>query len=227
MRMYNQELIKKWEGLELEAYLPTPHDVWTIGWGHTKTARKGMVITQKKAQQLFNEDIAWAEAAVNRLVKVGLNQNQFDSLVSLVFNIGTPNFSKSTLLRKLNAGDYEGAAEEFPRWNKQRQNGKLVVLRGLVRRRAEEMEYFLSPVDVKPSANFLAENDTTGIVKPLMKSKEVLTGAGSVVTGVVGAVAALAPEVQQTAVVAVCVAAVAFGAFIVYNRVNARNKGER
>lgn len=182
-----------------------------------------MKIDEATAQRFFLEDIAWAEDAVNSKVKVGLTQNQFDALVSFVFNVGATNFSKSTLLRKLNAGDYEGAADEFHRWKHQK--GK--VLRGLVRRRAEESEYFLSPDDNNPVQKFLAENGTTGIAKSLGKSREVLTGAGTVATGVLGAVAGLTPELQQTALTVVCVAVVALGAYVVFNRVNARKKGER
>lgn len=138
MELQNEELIKKWEGLRLVAYKPTPADRWTIGWGHTKNVTPGQRITRNEAQALFEEDVAWAEEAVNRYVKVKLNQKMFDTLVSFTFNIGEGNFSESTLLRKLNNRDYEGAANEFARWKYQ---GK-TVLRGLVRRRAEEEDYF-------------------------------------------------------------------------------------
>lgn len=138
MKLHNDHLIKKWEELRLRAYLPTPYDRWTIGWGHTQGVYPGLTITEQEAQDLFDEDVAWAVNAVNKYVTVGLNQNQFDALVSFVFNIGETAFRKSTLLRKLNAGDYEGAANELPRWNKQK--GK--ILRGLVRRREEEKHLF-------------------------------------------------------------------------------------
>ena len=130
--------LKKHEALRLKAYLPTKKDVWTIGYGHTKTARKGMKITEEQALQLLDKDVEWAEEAVRDLVKVNLNQNQFNALVSFVFNIGATNFRKSTLLRKLNAGDYKGAAVEFPKWKYQKRK----VLQGLVRRRAEERAMF-------------------------------------------------------------------------------------
>lgn len=139
MKTKNVNVIKKHEGLRLEAYLPTPNDVWTIGYGHTHTTKQGMKITEAQAEKFLYLDIAWAEEAVNTLVKVRLTQNQFDALVSFVFNVGAGAFSKSTLLRLLNAGDYEGAANQFLRWNKQK--GK--VLNGLTRRRQEEMELFL------------------------------------------------------------------------------------
>lgn len=135
--------IKEHEALRLKAYLPTPHDVWTIGYGHTKTAKEGMVITEKEAMRLLREDLDWVEDVIEKLVKVRLSQMQYDALASFIFNLGEYNFRSSTLLRKLNAYDYVGAAKEFPRWNKQRQGGKLVVLRGLTRRREEEMNLFL------------------------------------------------------------------------------------
>lgn len=162
-------LIKKHEGLRLEAYLPTPNDRWTIGWGHTKTARKGMKITTEQAEALFMEDMAWVAKAIDKNVTVPLNENQYDALASFVYNLGAGNFKSSTLLRKLNLGDYVGAANEFPRWNKQRnkKTGKLEVLRGLTKRRAEEKELFLTPVEEKeqsqPECSFL--DRVWGLVK--------------------------------------------------------------
>lgn len=137
-----RDLIKDFEKLRLVAYLPTPDDVWTIGWGHTKGVKQGDVCTVEQAEQYLTEDLDWSEWAVNTLVKVPINQNQFDALVSFTFNLGAGNFSQSTLLRKLNGGDYVGAALEFPRWNKQA--GK--VLAGLVRRRKAEQTLFTTPI---------------------------------------------------------------------------------
>lgn len=139
MRIKNIDMIKKHEGLRLEAYMPTPNDVWTIGYGHTKTAKPGMKITKEKAEELLRGDISWVEASIERNVKVPLTQNQYDALASLIYNIGAGAFARSTLLKMLNAGDYEGAADQFLRWDKQK--GK--VLRGLTNRRREERELFL------------------------------------------------------------------------------------
>ena len=140
-RMYikNVDMIKKSEGLRLEAYLPTPNDVWTIGYGHTKTAQPGMKITTKGAESLLVHDLAWVENVVNDAVKVPLSQNQYDALCSFVYNLGGTNFRSSTLLRVLNKGDYKGAADQLLRWDKQK--GK--TLRGLTIRRKEERELFL------------------------------------------------------------------------------------
>ena len=134
------ELIKESEGLRLEAYLPTPNDVYTIGYGHTKTAKKGMVITLVGAEALLLHDLAWVEAALKKHVKVPLTQNQYDALASFVYNLGETNFKNSTLLKMLNKGDYQGAADQLPRWNKQK--GK--VLKGLTIRRNHERDLFLS-----------------------------------------------------------------------------------
>lgn len=133
------DLIKEFEGLRLTAYLPTADDVWTIGYGHTKTAKPGMVITEKKAEELLRGDIRWVEEALAKHVKVPLNQNQYDALASFVYNLGETNFAKSTLLRKLNGNDFVGAADQFLRWNKQGRK----VLAGLTRRRTRERELFL------------------------------------------------------------------------------------
>lgn len=138
-KVKNVDMIKEHEGLRLEAYLPTPNDVWTIGYGHTSTAKKDMVISEEQAETLLRQDIAWVEDAINKNVVVSLTQNQYDALASLVYNIGAGAFAKSTLLRMLNMGDYAGAAEQFGRWNKQK--GK--VLNGLTRRREEERKLFL------------------------------------------------------------------------------------
>ena len=140
MKIKNLDIIKKSEGLRLEAYLPTPNDVPTIGYGHTKGVRMWQRISLAQAEQFLLEDVDWAEDAVNSLVKVKLSQNQFDALVSFVFNIGAGAFSKSTLLKYLNAGDYGGAANQLLRWNKQA--GK--ELKGLTKRRQEERALFLS-----------------------------------------------------------------------------------
>lgn len=140
MKTNNVNIIKKHEGLRLEAYLPTPNDVWTIGYGHTHTTKQGMKITEAQAEKLLYKDLAWAEDAVNDLVNVPLTQNQFDALVSFVFNVGAGAFAKSTLLRFLNTGDYTNAAAQFMRWNKQK--GR--VLNGLTKRRDDERRLFLS-----------------------------------------------------------------------------------
>ncbi|ECC3316171.1 TPA: lysozyme [Enterobacter bugandensis] len=137
-------LIKQFEGCKLTAYQDSV-GVWTIGYGWTqpvdgKPIRAGMTIKQETAERLLKTGLVSYESDVSRLVKVGLTQWQFDALVSFTYNLGARSLSTSTLLRKLNAGDYAGAADEFLRWNKA--GGK--VLNGLTRRREAERALFLS-----------------------------------------------------------------------------------
>lgn len=136
--------IKKWEGLRTRAYLPTPHDVWTIGYGHTKTAYEGMVITEKQAEALLRQDLAWVRTAIAQLVKVPLSQAQYDALASFIFNLGRTNFAKSTLLKRINANRMIEAGDEFLKWDKQRQGGRMVRLQGLSNRRKHERAVWLS-----------------------------------------------------------------------------------
>lgn len=137
-------LIKEFEGCKLTAYQDSV-GVWTIGYGWTqpvdgKPICAGMTIKQETAERLLKTGLVSYESDVSRLVKVGLSQGQFDALVSFTYNLGSRSLSTSTLLRKLNAGDYAGAADEFLRWNKA--GGK--VLNGLTRRREAERALFLS-----------------------------------------------------------------------------------
>ena len=133
------ELTKRFEGLRLKAYQCSA-GVWTIGYGHTKGVRKGDTCTEAEANQWLIEDVQDADDAVSKYVQVPLTQGQFDALVDFVFNLGAPQFFKSTLLRKLNDRDYKGAAEQFLRWRFA--NG--VELAGLLRRRKAEVEMFNS-----------------------------------------------------------------------------------
>lgn len=130
-------LIKHFEGLRLSAYQCSAH-VWTIGYGHTADVGENDVITEEEALYFLHQDLAESERAVNQYVHVPLTQNQFDALVSFVFNLGAGNFLTSTLLKKLNSGD-DGAAQEFGRWI--HASGK--ALPGLVRRREAERALFL------------------------------------------------------------------------------------
>lgn len=116
-----------------------PFGTLTIGYGHTgRDVVIGRRITPAEGEALLRADLATAEAAVTHRVSVPLNQNQFDALVSFVFNCGETNFARSTLLRLVNAGQFERAAREFAKWNKS--GGK--VLTGLIRRRSAEAALF-------------------------------------------------------------------------------------
>lgn len=135
---YGLDLIKRFEGLRLEAYQCSA-GVWTIGYGHIADVRPKDSIDEMRANSFLLQDVAVSESAVGRFVTVDLSQHQFDALVSLTFNIGAGHFRSSTLLQKLNAEDYSGASKEFLRWVIA--GGKL--LPGLVRRRAAEKEIFM------------------------------------------------------------------------------------
>lgn len=132
-------LIKRFEGLRLEAYRDSV-SIPTIGYGHTHGVKMGDVITGAQADAFLREDLQVAELTINTNVKVKLTQGQFDALASFVFNLGLGNFVKSTLLKKLNTGDYAGAADEFGKWV----NAGGKKLPGLVKRRAAEREVFLT-----------------------------------------------------------------------------------
>lgn len=132
------ELIKEFEGFSPRAYR-CPAGVLTIGFGTVQDVRPGMVITEEMAEAWLKRDLAECEEIVGRLVTVPLTENQFSALVSFVYNLGGTALKRSTLLKKLNAGDYVGAAEQLGRWI--RGGGK--ELAGLVRRREAEMRLFL------------------------------------------------------------------------------------
>lgn len=125
------------ESCKLQAY-PDPAtggEPWTIGWGHTgKDVVRGLKWTQAQADAAFIADLGKFERGVEKLVKVGINQGQFDALVSFAYNVGLANLESSTLLRLVNACQFDAAAVQFARWNKA--NGK--VMKGLTRRRAAE-----------------------------------------------------------------------------------------
>lgn len=137
-------LIKRFEGLRLQAYQDSV-GVWTIGYGWTQpvAGRKvgaGMAIDAATAERLLVCGVAQFEQGVERLVAVTATQGQFDALVSFAYNLGLRALENSTLLRRLNAGDRQGAADQFGRWV----NAGGVRLDGLVARRAAERALFLS-----------------------------------------------------------------------------------
>jgi len=130
-------VIKASEGLQLRSYI-CPAGKWTVGYGHTLTAHRGMKITMADADRLLHDDVAVVEIAVKRLVKVALSQGQYDAVVSITFNIGIGHFSKSTLLKLLNAGNIADAAKEFGAWI----YAGGVKCAGLIIRRGKERSIF-------------------------------------------------------------------------------------
>ena len=133
------DLVKHFEGLVLEAY-KCPAGVWTIGYGHTKDVQPGDSWSEDHADHMLEVEMEEYEKYINDLVTVELNQNQFDAMVSWVYNLGVGNLQSSTLLKVLNAGDYAGVPAQIMRWNKA--SGK--VLEGLTRRRQAEADLFVA-----------------------------------------------------------------------------------
>ena len=222
--MINQqsiELIKSFEGSRLKAYQNIV-GVWTIGFGHTSAAgvphvTPDLEITDTGAHDLLKTDLVKYEAAVDRAVKPKLSANQRGALVSLCYNIGPVAFAKSTCVKRINAGDMQGAAEALTWWNKA--GGK--VAKGLVRRREAERKLFLSDIDMTDEGQGgIVEG---GAAKPLAKSKTTwlggLTLAGSL--GTLSEVRSAVPEVAQYLPYVLVIV----GALIVFNRWNESRKG--
>ena len=134
-------IIKKWEGFVEETYIDLVGKP-TIGWGITdpRYAFPGNKITREQAHELLVQHVAQDEIVCRNLIRVKLSQPQWDAVISLCYNIGTGAFRDSTLLRKLNQADFTGAYAEFPKWRKA--GGK--VVQGLINRRKEEADLFLS-----------------------------------------------------------------------------------
>lgn len=173
--------VKQSERLMLTAYFDVA-GVPTIGWGHiagvtAADVRRGRTITEAQALAFFEADLDIAEQAVRRLVKVDLNQYQFDALVDFVFNLGEGNFASSTLLKKLNAGDYLAVPGQLMRWTKARdpKTGKLRELRGLVIRRQWEADLWnrviLTPL---PAPYDASKPEATVIPAPTRQNTSLL-----------------------------------------------------
>jgi lysozyme len=155
MKTYSQNglaLTRQFEGLHLTAYAD-PVGIWTIGYGHTGPGvHPGLTVSREQADALLSADVIRTASAVNKLVTVPINQNQFDALVDFAFNLGPGALASSTLLHCINTGDFSAAAREFPRWD--RATGRITP--GLLRRRLAEVALFTQPVaNLQPATNNL------------------------------------------------------------------------
>lgn len=162
------ELIKEFEGCELEAYL-CPAGIWTIGYGHTKSVVPGMKITQEQAEDLLRLDLGYFEEAVKDLISVKLNQNEFDALVSFTYNCGVGALGGSTLRRRLNAGEPKCPVlqQELPKWVKAGDR----TLPGLVRRREAEAKLACKSVEqVAEQESYLERAASYYIAEPHQKA---------------------------------------------------------
>ena len=205
--------VKRFEGCKLTAY-PDPGskngEPWTIGYGHTSDGflkvEKGLRITQDVADGALENDLNEIAAAVERLVKVELNDNQFGALVSFTFNVGVGAFSKSTLLKKLNAGNYDAVPGELARWNKN--DGK--VMAGLTNRRAAEAGLWAKGAFVASNTVAAApESPIKAALKP-----EVMTAAGGLLAGAGGLTTGTGP-VQIALAVCLVVAVVVVAVLVI------------
>ena len=139
------EIVKSFEGLSLKPYL-CPANVWTVGYGATRSSTGGPIdldmepITEAEAEALLIRDLESSEGWVSRLIKTALTENQYSALTSFTFNVGAGALQRSTLRMKLNRGEIQNAADEFPKWKFANKR----ILAGLVRRRAAERSLFLA-----------------------------------------------------------------------------------
>lgn len=252
-------LITEFEGFSAKAYKdPGSKDGLpiTIGYGTTqingKPVKMGDTITKARAKTLLKEHlVSYEDGVLAALAGSELNQNQFDALVSLVYNIGIKAFKNSTVKRRIAAGDMLAGANAFGMWIKN--DGK--VMAGLVRRRAAEKALFLTPVEavqgpkaVEPPLPTATTPTTTE--KPLIQSKEIGAGLGMTVGGVVTAVQSISVDdlvsaqasVKQTRTEVAADKTIMFhnyiiqgasilffliGVFIIYKRIKARMDGHR
>lgn len=193
-------LVKKFEGLHkqgddglIRSYR-CPAGKWTIGYGATKGVRSGMRITEGEAEERLLADLNEHAEAVHRYVEVPLSQNQYDALTSFVFNVGAANFKSSTLLKRLNSGQYHDVPNQLMRWNKARVDGKLTPLRGLTRRRSAEAALF--SMDAKladDGGDKMPQKVEEAAPKPLSQSK---TMAGAGVAGAATALSEITPQIE-------------------------------
>lgn len=219
-------LVKQWEGLVLYTYddfdakrppkriMPGDHvrGTLTLGYGHTLTATPGREISEAEAERLLKHDLAWAEAAVSRLVRVPLNDNQFAALVSFVFNVGEggkkpgDGFATSTLLKKLNNGDYDAVPGEMLRWV----HSKGKRMQGLVNRRAQEGALW-------GKGAFISSNHVDAAPAPAPIDRETVSWAATMISSLAAAFAGNGPV--QWAFAALIVA---FGGYALFRFIQKR-----
>ncbi|WP_273789645.1 lysozyme [Bartonella sp. ML70XJBT] len=214
MRKISQEglaLIQQWEGLRLNAYKDAI-GVWTIGYGHTSAAgkpfvHKGMTMTEKQAEDLLRQDLRQFENTVEQAVQVSLTDEQFAALVSFCYNVGTRAFCNSTLLKKLNNGEYEAIPTELQKWTKA--GGKR--LQGLVHRRVAEAGLWAKGAFVSSNYQTVETQAPTG----LFKAEAIAPIIGSF-SGLGGLLAGNGPV--QWALATIMVLAACVGLFLVAKR---------
>ncbi len=220
------DLIKEFEGLELEAYL-CPADKWTIGYGHTSAAgdpavAPGMKITEQEAERILARDLAIFERGVERLVRVYITQNQFDVLVSFAYNCGVGALERSTLLKRVNAERFADVPAELMKWTKsagreidglvRRRRAEAKMWRGLDKTKAAPEEARATPDTPRPSKSIVQSKEgnaalVAGGLSAVTLAKEVADGAqtaSDALTTFLG----LHPTILVLAAVCLCAAAI-------------------
>ena len=193
-------LLKKFEGCKLKAYR-CPAGILTIGYGHTSAAgapevTEGMTITQKDAENILKNDLGKYEQPVAAMVKVELEQNQFDVLVDFVYNAGVGALKSSTLLKRVNAGDFDAVPDELMKWTKGKIPGKgMQVLPGLLRRRQAESAWWITNHNHPDDHQDHRAEPVAPPQKTMIESKQ---GNAALVTGGLGTLGA-AKEVAAQA----------------------------
>jgi GH24 family phage-related lysozyme (muramidase) len=231
--------IKRFESLRLKAYL-CPAGIPTIGYGCTdgvtiEDVKCGRTCTQVEAEQMFAESLKQFETGVNLAVNLNANQNQFDAMVSLAYNIGLAGFVRSTVLKAHKRGDTASAARAFGLWNKAPISGKLQVVPGLVTRRAQEAALYLQPTashsvaslpempqDIAPErpmseSRITRGAATAGVITTVATTSEVLSSVNSVKSSV--------DELGTWFVPVLLVVVVALCGYIIYERFVQRKEG--
>jgi lysozyme len=193
------ELVKEFEGLRLKAY-KCPAAVWTVGFGHTSAAgdpvvTSGLVITKAEAEEILKCDLVQYEDAVRKLVKVVLTQSQFDALVSFTYNVGEAQFSRSTLLKRVNAGRFDEVPAEFMKWIK----GGGRELPGLVRRRRAEVKLWRGMDTDTPIHHdeARAEPDPPKAIKSITQSREANAAVAAGGLSTIAVVQEILPIVRE------------------------------
>ena len=225
-------LIKEFEGFRARAYVPVPNDKITIGYGFTHGVKMGDVMTRAEADARLIEELRPYETAVWQACTNKPNQNEFDAMTSLCYNIGTAGFSRSTVLKAHNRGDHQAAARAFALWNKS--SGK--VYAGLTRRRAKEAALYLTPMPDDVSDPITPEMPQR--IDPESRMAESPINRAGVVAGGTAAVATVAETARTVAdvkystqalgdwlVPVLLIVVVALCGYVVWTRVKQRREG--
>lgn len=234
MKLSQQSInkLKRLEGFRAKAYIPVPGDVPTIGYGSTEGVKMGDTITEQDASARLIAELRKYENAVFDACKTRPNQNQFDAMVLLCYNIGVGGFKKSSVLKAHNRGDFAAAARAFGLWNKS--GGK--VYQGLVKRRADEAALYLTPVDdeeapaPEPVVPQTVDAERPMTASTINRAGVVAGGSAAVATvaetvNTVGYIKRGVDDLQDWIVPILLIVSVLAVGYIIWERVNLRKSG--